>query len=130
MAKNVQQPRRSAFRHVKAGRNKVPRRPRTAIKKISDQSGRTVVVAKAPEGDRVEVVLKAAARSGLLLGKSGRISGRVSPALVEEAKRRTGIETDSDLIAFALANVALKDDFAKAFKDVRGTIGADLKLGF
>jgi hypothetical protein len=65
-----------------------------------------------------------------MTGKSGRITGRVSPALVEEAKKMTGIEADSDLIAFALANVALKDDFAKAFKDVRGTIDADFKLGF
>ena len=33
-----------------------------------------------------------------------RIGGRVSPALVEQAKARTGIETDTDLIEFALAN--------------------------
>lgn len=82
------------------------------------------------KGDRVGVVLQAATRSGLMTGKSGRITGRVSPALVDEAKKMTGIETDSDLIAFALANVALKDEFAKTFKEVRGTVDADLKLGF
>ena len=49
-------------------------------------------------------------------GKSGRIGGRVSPALVEQAKRQTGIETDTDLIEFALATVALEDNFAETFK--------------
>jgi hypothetical protein len=78
----------------------------------------------------VETIMKAAERSGLLKEKSSRIAGRVSPALVEEAKRRTGIEADTDLIAFALANVALQDNFAQAFKDASGKVDADLKLGF
>ena len=75
-------------------------------------------------------VMKAAARSGLLKEKSSRIAGRVSPALVKQAKRRTGIDADSDLIAFALANVALEDNFAEAFNDARGKVAAGLKLGF
>ncbi|WP_445219681.1 hypothetical protein ACKWRH_05815 [Bradyrhizobium sp. Pa8] len=69
---------------------------------------------------RFETVMEAAERSGLLKQKSSRIAGRVSPLLVEEAKRRTGIEADTDLIAFALANLALEDKFAEAFKDARG----------
>lgn len=79
---------------------------------------------------RFETVMEAAERSGLLKQKSSRIAGRVSPLLVEEAKRRTGIEADTDLIAFALANVALEDKFAEAFKDARGKIDPDLKLGY
>jgi hypothetical protein len=79
---------------------------------------------------RVETIMKAAEQSGLLKEKSSRIAGRVSPALIEEAKRRTGIEADTDLITFALANVALQDNFAQAFKDARGKVDADLKLGF
>jgi len=46
----------------------------------------------------------------------------VSPALIAQAKRRTGSETDTDLIAFALASVALEDGFAEAFKAARDTI--------
>jgi hypothetical protein len=80
--------------------------------------------------ERVETVMAAAERSGLLAERSGRIAGRVSPELVEQAKRRTGIETDSDLIAFALANVALEDNFSEAFADARGKIDQRLKLGF
>jgi hypothetical protein len=81
-------------------------------------------------GAQVEAVMAAAQRSGLLKDKSGRIGGRVSPALVEQAKARTGIEADTDLIEFALANIALDDTFAEAFKAVRGTVDPDLKLGF
>jgi hypothetical protein len=54
----------------------------------------------------------------------------VCPALVAEAKARTGIEADTDLIEFALANIALTDKFAEAFKAARGKIDPDLKLGF
>ena len=80
--------------------------------------------------DRFEAIMRAADRSGLLNEKSSRIAGRVSPALVEQAKKRTGIKADTDLIEFALANVALEDNFAEAFKDARGKVNADLKLGF
>jgi len=74
--------------------------------------------------------MAAAERSGLLKEKRGRIAGRVSAALVAQAKKRTGIQTDTDLIAFALANVALEDDFAETFKKVHGKVDADLKLDF
>jgi hypothetical protein len=79
---------------------------------------------------RFEAVMQAAEQSGLLGEKSGRIGGRVSSALVEQAKRQTGIETDTDLIEFALATVALEDNFAEVFKKSRGKVDPDLKLGF
>ena len=79
---------------------------------------------------QVTAVMAAAQRSGLLEEKSGRIGGRVSPVLVERAKARTGIEADTDLIEFALANIALEDKFAESFKAARGTVDADLNLGF
>ena len=92
----------------------------------SAASGQFVTV----HGTRVEAVMAAAERSGLLKEKRGRIGGRVSTVLVEQAKARTGIETDTDLIEFALANVALEDRFADAFKAIRGTVDPDLELGF
>jgi hypothetical protein len=79
---------------------------------------------------RFEAVMRAAEQSGFLSEKSGRIAGRVSPALVKQAKRRTGIETDTDLIEFALATVALEDNFADVFRASRGKVDAKLKLGF
>ncbi len=81
-------------------------------------------------GSQVEAVMAAAQRRGLLQEKSGRIGGRVSAALVEQAKARTGITTDTDLIEFALANIALEDKFAESFKAIRGTVDPDLTLGF
>jgi hypothetical protein len=74
--------------------------------------------------------MRAAEQSGLLREKSGRISGRESPVLIRRAKRQTGIETDTDLIEFALATVALEDNFAEAFKEARGKVDPKLKLGF
>jgi hypothetical protein len=79
---------------------------------------------------RFEAVMKAAAHSGFLKEKSSRIAGRISPALIEQAKKQTGIETDTDLIEFALATIALEDNFAKIFKQSRGKVDSDLKLGF
>ena len=78
---------------------------------------------------RFEAVMRAAEKSGLLNEKGGRIGGRVSPALVRQAKRQTGIETDTDLIEFALATVALEDNFADVFKESRGKVDPKLKLG-
>lgn len=74
--------------------------------------------------------MRAAEQSGLLAEKSGRIGGRVSPALIRQAKRLTGIQTDTDLIEFALATVALEDNFADVFKKSRGKVDPELKLGF
>jgi hypothetical protein len=79
---------------------------------------------------RFEAVMQAAEQSGLLGEKSGRIGGRVSAALLEQAKRRTGIESDTELIAFALASIALDDRFAEAFRQSRGKVPPELKLGF
>lgn len=79
---------------------------------------------------RFHAVMEAAAHSGLLGEKSKRIGGRISPALIEQAKKHTGIETDTDLIEFALANVALDDEFAATFRRTRGTVDPGLKLGF
>ena len=79
---------------------------------------------------KFEAVIKAAENSGLMGEKSGRIGGRVSAALIAEAKKQTGIEGDTDLIEFALANVAITDDFSKVFEQSRGKVDPTLKLGF
>ena len=91
-----------------------------------EKTGRLVLIDPA----RRKAVLSAAEKSGLLGEKSARIGGRISPALLEQAKKQTGISTDTDLIEFALANVALEDEFSKAFDTVRGTVDPSLKLGF
>jgi hypothetical protein len=100
------------------------------LDKIAMPKSSATRVEKNASETQVDAVMAAAKRSGLLREKSGRIGGRVSLALVEQAKARTGIETDTDLIEFALANIALEDKFAATFKAARGKVDADLKLGF
>jgi hypothetical protein len=104
----------------------VAKRSTTSIERDQDAGPGRI-----PRGKtRVDAVIEAAENSGLLGEKSSRIGGRISPALVEQAKKRTGIETDTDLIEFALANIALGDDFAKTYRKTRGTVDPALKLGF
>jgi hypothetical protein len=79
---------------------------------------------------RFKAVIEAARQSGLLGEKNARISGRVSAALIVQAKRLTGIQTDQDLIEFALAILALEDHFADAFRETRGKVDSELLLGF
>jgi hypothetical protein len=82
------------------------------------------------QSEQIKTVLKAAGQSGLLGEKTSRISGRINPTLIKQAKKRTGIKTDTDLIEFALANVALEDNFAVNFKRIRGSVDQDLDLEF
>jgi len=79
---------------------------------------------------RVDAVMKAAEHSGLLGEKSQRIGGRINPVLMEQAKKHTGIEADTDLIEFALAAVARDDNFGATFQKTRGTVDPYLKFGF
>ncbi len=108
------------------GHTKATRKSGTTIRKVRRGADVALSIGKV----RFEAVMKAAEHSGLLGEKSKRIGGRISPALVEQAKRHTGIEGDTDLIEFALASVALDDDFGRTFRQTRGTVDPDLKLGF
>ena len=103
-----------------------------AVANISHELGRPVKGRHVLKGSNVlhETVMTAAEKSGLLGEKTSRIGGRISPALVEQAKKQTGIEADTDLIEFALANIALEDNFAAVFKQSRGKVDANVKLGF
>jgi hypothetical protein len=124
--------------------------PRAAVKKPVRLAGKRPVVKRpaqtgfaaglsrqAGKGQRVEVsrkrvdaVIAAAERSGLMGEKTGRIGGRVSPALIEQAKKLTGIESDTELLQFALASVALEDDFLATFRKLKGTVDPSLDLEF
>lgn len=80
--------------------------------------------------EQIAAVMESAKRSGLLEEKSGRIAGRVSADLIEKAKARTGLTSDTELVEFALANLALEDNFAETFRKTQGTVDSTLKLGF
>jgi len=76
-------------------------------------------------------VLVMAEREGLLDGgRTQVVRGRMPEALVSVAKRRTGIQSDTDLIEVALANIAVGDDYADWLLSQRGTIDPEVDLEF
>lgn len=75
-------------------------------------------------------MIRVAKSTGLLKDKDSRITGRVSADLVKEAKARTGIESDTDLIEYALANVAIEDGFVEAFQSTKATVPREIDLEF
>jgi hypothetical protein len=50
--------------------------------------------------------------------------------LVEQAKKKTGIQSDSKLIEAALANIVAADDYADWLLSQRGTVSRALDLEF
>jgi hypothetical protein len=88
-----------------------------------------------PPGDgraagRVESILGAVREKGLLDGETTRIGARVRLQLIEAAKRSSGLQSDTDLVEYALARVALEDDFVAKIYALEGTIDPSLDLEF
>lgn len=79
---------------------------------------------------RRESTLTTAQSAGLLGEKDGRIASRVPQRLVQAAKDRSGIQSDTDLIEYALAKVALEDDFGERLLAHKGSVRRDLDLEF
>lgn len=76
-------------------------------------------------------VLLIAEREGLLGGERSKVlRGRMPEALVSEAKKRTGIESDTDLIEVALANIAVADDYAEWLLSRRGSVDPGVQIEF
>lgn len=77
---------------------------------------------------RVASTLGAAAAVGLTVGKKGkRISGRAHERLFEAAAERSGLD-GNDLLQYALAKVALEDDFAERLLALEGSVDRDVDL--
>jgi hypothetical protein len=79
---------------------------------------------------RRRIVMDTARRLGLLEGQNGRIGGRVQRDLVAAAKEKSGITSDTELLEYALAKVALEDDFGAKLVRRKGRIPKDLDLEF
>lgn len=76
-------------------------------------------------------VMDIAETEGLLEGERTQVvRGRMPEALVARAKKRTGIDSDTDLIEVALANIAVADDYADWLLSRRGAIGSEAELEF
>lgn len=80
---------------------------------------------------RFDDVLSIAEHQGLLSGgRTLTVRGRMPSLLVEQAKKTTGIQSDSKLIEVALANIAVADKYADWLLAQRGTVSRDLDLEF
>ena len=89
--------------------------------------------ARRPVADNSEArgILSLAEAKGLLSGaKTLVVRGRMPVELVAQAKRRTGIASDTKLLEVALASLALSDDYAEWLLAHRGTIAPELDLEF
>jgi hypothetical protein len=74
-------------------------------------------------------VLEEARRAGLLNGeKSEHVSFRAPPALVEVAKRETGVTSTTELGLLALAMLAQPDPVVAVMRRTRGRLGRDHTL--
>lgn len=77
---------------------------------------------------RHRLVLDTARELGLLGGENSRIGGRVRRQLVAAAKRKSGIASDTELLEYALAKVALEDDFGAKLVRRKSRIAPDIDL--
>ena len=76
-------------------------------------------------------VLALAEQEGLLRGQRTKVvRGRMPERLVSEAKKRTGIHSDADLIEVALANIVVGDDYAEWLLSRRGSVDSEIPLEF
>ena len=79
---------------------------------------------------RRRAVLDSAKDAGLLGGARGRITGRIRKQLVDAAKARSGINSDTELLEYALARVALEDDFGSKLIAREGRLPQGIDLEF
>ena len=80
---------------------------------------------------RHDIIMGLAEQNGFLgAQKDGRITGRVSRTLIEAAKARTHLVSDTELVTYALAKVALEDDFGETLLSLKGTVPETIDLEF
>jgi hypothetical protein len=80
---------------------------------------------------KLNEVMIIAEREGLLRGERTEVvRGRMPEALVARAKKRTSINSNTDLIQVALANIAVEDDYADWLLFRRGTVSPEADLEF
>lgn len=104
-------------------------RPRQTAKTPSLRAERFRVTADPATLTKIRFALRALERSGSLKGtRSAKLSVRVDPGLIAEARRRTGLERDADLINAALAVIAASDGFGAWLVSQAGTLAEDFEL--
>jgi hypothetical protein len=89
------------------------------------------IAASRLERDALHNSVTIAGEKGLLQGRRTLvIRGRMPERLIAEAKRKTGITSDSRLLETALAHIVAADDYADWLFSQRGTVDPALDLEF
>jgi hypothetical protein len=78
--------------------------------------------------ERRAAALAAVQKLGLLGTRDKTISGRVPSTLVAAAKSQSGIQSDSELLVYALSQVALEDNFVERLLARKGSVPRDVNL--
>jgi hypothetical protein len=80
----------------------------------------------------VERVLDVARSEGIIppSDKDAKVSGRIHRSLLDAAKQRTGLTSETALLEYALAKVAIEDNFGERFARLRGSVSRDVELEF
>lgn len=107
-------------------------RPQSTPKKKSTQAQRAMRGSQEPlrQGSwQSRATFRAAKAAGFLGGaKSERVGGRVSRRLISAAKAKSGIDSQTELLEYALSKVALEDDFGKKLLARKGSVPDDVEL--
>lgn len=79
---------------------------------------------------RIRYAQEALAHAGVLEGgKNKRVTVRLQDRLLEAARRRTGIESESALVTAGLALLAAQDNFGAWLVSQQGKLSDDFDLG-
>lgn len=85
-----------------------------------------------PAHPNVERVLDHARSEGIIppSDKDAKVSGRVHRCLLDAAKQRTGLTSETALLEYALAKIAIEDNFGERFARLWGSVDKDVDLEF
>lgn len=73
-------------------------------------------------------VMASAEEAGLLEGVRSPIGARVPRPLLDAAREKTGLTSTTDIVEYALAKLALEDDFGAKLVARKGRVPKDLDL--
>lgn len=112
-----------------------PRKGKSGSRPVAEHQAQNVLAASMAGKDAAlaEMVdrLRAHVRqTGLDQGELQQVGARLPASLVRQAKKRTGLSSNTDLLTVALANLAVEDTFADAFEAAYGKIDPELDIGF
>jgi hypothetical protein len=79
---------------------------------------------------RRTAIVEAAKSAGLLQGARTSIGARVPKPLIDAAKEKSGLASTTEVVEYALAKIAIEDDYGAKLTARSGKVSKDLDLEF